>query len=233
MSASSWFKNLIIAPNFDAEFFGVLGYFLWFYRNKMLFEGASVDSFSLISKATHLLSDFRCANGWPERPNSKLLSRSWARPPENGFCFYFDGSVSKDGACAGVGVFVADENVSFVFGVSKAFQGIQSPQLAEMLAFREAILLARSLRLGPIPFVGDSQEVICAILGEGSCLSICLPILEEIQDLLSSTPCLGFFWVRRSLNLVAHELAFHAKSIPFCNATWSSVPDFLLSSSAG
>lgn len=65
--------------------------------------------------------------------------------------------------------------------------------------------------------------VILAALKEEDCLSLCMPILDELQDLLSSTPCLGIFWGRRDLNLLAHNLAFYVKSISNCNATWSFI----------
>lgn len=125
--------------------FAFICYFIWFFRNKAIFEGVNTDSFSIISSATHTLADFWEANKWPERAHPLLLSKSWASPPSSRFHVFFDGAISNTNLGVGYGVFVADHDGSFVYGVSKSFAGIRDPHLVELLALREALLTAQLL----------------------------------------------------------------------------------------
>lgn len=51
-------------------------------------------------------------------------------------------------------------------------------------------------------------SVILAARGEVEC-TICSPIIQDVCSLLNDISHLGILWIRRSCNLVAHELARH------------------------
>lgn len=73
------------------------------------------------------------------------------------------------------------------------------------------------LGIGPVAIIGDAQFVILEVLGESSCPTNCIPIVEEVRDLIKTSRCLGIFWKRRAFNLAAHEFAHFAKFIFGCN----------------
>lgn len=61
--ASTWFKNIILLVDFNVDLFAISCYFIWFFRNKGLFEGVTIDTISIVAKSAFLLSDFQAANG--------------------------------------------------------------------------------------------------------------------------------------------------------------------------
>lgn len=81
-----------------------------------------------------------------------------------------------------------NENADYLYGMSISFSGTQDPHLAEMLALREGILVAHLLRVNSCSFIGDAQVVILEALDEYTCSFLCIPILEEIKDLLGTPP---------------------------------------------
>ncbi|KAL6508244.1 hypothetical protein OROHE_021786 [Orobanche hederae] len=104
----------------------------------------------------------------------------------------------------------------------------------ELLSLRDALFLAKSLHLHSYSLLGDSQNAILAVIDEAEVTSqLCIPIILEIKHLLLSSSHLGIFWVKRCDNIVAHELAFLAKTTVGCNKSWDTTPDELLSIRAG
>lgn len=82
------FQEALMKRDFDMELFGMISYFIWFHRNKALFEVITTDTFSIISLTTHSLNDFKDANKWHERSNPTLLSRSWGSPLDQCYKVY-------------------------------------------------------------------------------------------------------------------------------------------------
>lgn len=103
-----------------------------------------------------MLSDFQSANGWPEKHNPTLLSRSWDSLPDQGFHIFFDDSLSRNACLAGCGFFVSDNADKFYFGATRSFPGIEELILVKLLALRKALLHSHQLWIQPIFIIGDA-----------------------------------------------------------------------------
>lgn len=132
-SAREKFGALLTSSNFDAVLFAVLCYFLWFYRNKALFERVNIDSVSIMTLENNSLVEFWEANRWLKHSHLLLLSRLWVSPPSFGFHVFFDGTMARSTPGAGCGVYVTNQNGVIVHGMSESFASIQDPHLVGSL----------------------------------------------------------------------------------------------------
>lgn len=126
-SAREKFGALLTSSNFDAVLFAVLCYFLWFYRNKALFERVNIDSVSIMTLENNSLVEFWEANRRLKHSHPSLLSRSWVSPPSFGFHIFFDGAIARSTPGAGCGVYVTNQNGVFVHGMSEFCKHPRSP----------------------------------------------------------------------------------------------------------
>ncbi|KAL6525965.1 hypothetical protein OROHE_015489 [Orobanche hederae] len=229
-----WFQDItrLGDPNITC-YFATICYFIWFHKNKKIFDNSLMDPKRIISATSTFLLDFQQASTWPERPSASLMKQNWEPPPRRGSRIFFDGGISLRFSCVGCGVFVTDEKNSFVFGLSKKFDGIHNPEIAEFLALRGCFNVIHQLKLNNVSILGDAENVLLSAKGDSRRSSICQPILDDILLLMSTTPIKGLHWINRADNIVAHEFAFFAKNSTSCINSWIVPPDFLLSFRAG
>ncbi|KAK6124610.1 hypothetical protein DH2020_041651 [Rehmannia glutinosa] len=228
-SALLWARDFIQdSPSNMSEFSTVICNGIWYSRNKKFFDDHLPTPFAIVSSAGSLLSSYHAANGWPERPSSALSRMTASKKKKlTGTHIYFDGAISHSNKCAGIGLFIRKNDGSFLHGFSKGYPDILDPEVAEALALRDAILFATSLFLPDISFIGDSASIIAAANNLSTPSSACIPILADVELLLSAFAFYGLFWSPRTENIVAHEFAVYAKNY-ICTATsWQSPPEFL------
>ncbi|KAK6136712.1 hypothetical protein DH2020_029540 [Rehmannia glutinosa] len=90
--------------------------------------------------------------------------------------------------------------------------------------------LIKKKDLDEITVLGDASSVILTTLGDAICPIHCLSVYEDIMRLKLSAPNTSFYWTRRCLNCVAHELAFFAKNMSVLELYWDRSPPFLVQS---
>ncbi|KAL6517658.1 hypothetical protein OROMI_033359 [Orobanche minor] len=216
VSSQQRFIDILGTHDSNIDLFCIICYMLWYYRNKALYEGVRVDEDLIFHSSATLPSDYCKFNAWPERSAISLISRLWSKPPAHGIRVFFDGALSPRPA-GGTGVFVCDETGRFIHATSKFYVGINNPLVIELLALRDAFRLALHLGLHSFSLLGDSQQTVLAVNREEDVPFICASVLEDINSLSLLAPFLGIFWIRRSENLAAHDLAFYAKNTFDCN----------------
>ncbi|KAL3522952.1 hypothetical protein ACH5RR_015786 [Cinchona calisaya] len=80
---------------------------LWENRNRIVFDGVAKDPFSLVSFATHYVSEFRAVNLKPqsEVTNQVESFSSW-QPCSNGrLRMNYDVAIFQDQGCCGLGLY--------------------------------------------------------------------------------------------------------------------------------
>ncbi|KAK6164579.1 hypothetical protein DH2020_001443 [Rehmannia glutinosa] len=203
---------------------------IWYYRNKCIFEQARADPYQVILSSNVILQDYHRVECHPEVISPLLSTPFPAFPPPNCSTICFDGSVSIQENCVGVGVALINAAGSFQMGVSKKFRNYVDPEVAEFLALREALKLAREYTSDVFAIFGDAANVVLAANEEAHGPSNCAVILEEILQLKSLLTLRGIFWFRRSSNFIAHSLALYAKNMNSDERIWNCLPDPLCQS---
>ncbi|KAK6132484.1 hypothetical protein DH2020_033784 [Rehmannia glutinosa] len=223
----TWAKSLLVnSPPHIGELFISLCYAIWGARNQRIFENAEFQPYIIVSSVFHTIQSFHSANLWPERSNLPRWSSSFGIAPP-GTHVFFDGSISPAKSCAGAGIFIRNKEKRFVFGFAKRFDNISNPLFAEALALKEALLLIQTKEFQDVCVLGDSLSIILAAKGDAEVDFDCQPILEDIRSLLPLLNSVHLFWINRSLNSVAHELAYFAKNSETVTSSWVDPPEFL------
>ncbi|KAK6134597.1 hypothetical protein DH2020_031656 [Rehmannia glutinosa] len=229
-SFSFWIREVLLhSPPRLCSLFVVICTLLWFYRNRKKFDNITPEPFSIVAAANSILEDFDRVEGRPEIPSPLLDSPLFSRPTA---CYriFFDGAVSPQASCAGLGVALLNPSGNFIKGLSKKISGIFTPEIVEFYALREALIFANRNRVSNFSIFGDAATVILAANEESSAPSAALGILDDIHHLKSSISPLGIFWLRRDSNYVAHRLAFYAKNMLENDHSWDYLPDPLCQS---
>ncbi|MED6160882.1 hypothetical protein PIB30_055441, partial [Stylosanthes scabra] len=109
--------------------------------------------------------------------------------------------------------------------VNKMFS---SALVAEASAMRQALIMADNLKMEKILFESNNQTLMQALKSKTQVAEIEV-FLEDIWELCNRLPELGFTWVPREANRLAHEFAKSAAGIPLV-ASWSTNLPFSIKS---
>ncbi|KAK6126762.1 hypothetical protein DH2020_039507 [Rehmannia glutinosa] len=199
-SFSSWYQDVVLhSPPEVRNLFVVLSCLIWYHRNKRKFEGAPLDPISVVMAANNIMHEFCHAVCTPDMLSANL-PQSMQPSPLNYFprvCF--DGAISTQARCCGIGVAVFDAQGIFVEGFSKKVTGIVDPEIAECLALKEALHLAEKLNIGPISIFGDAAQVVLAANDQVVGSAASSGILQDIFSLKKLVHIKGIFLVSQVL----------------------------------
>jgi ribonuclease HI len=149
-------------------------------------------------------------------------------PPEEGWTkLNADGALAKDGS-GGCGVVMRDHDGRFLTGASHFFHLISDPERAELLACKQALVLARAKGLSRVVLETDCLSAVAKIGGNDIDRSIHGPLVEEIKSMLEDFAGHSVRHVRRTGNKVAHILARFGCENKCCEVWELDPPDFLV-----
>ncbi|KAK6144307.1 hypothetical protein DH2020_021127 [Rehmannia glutinosa] len=101
---------------------------------------------------------------------------------------------------------------------------ILDDEVAECLALREALLLAKNLNLNMVEIFGDATAIILAINDDAQFLSSCSGLSADLVHAKRELSNVNILWTRRINNSVVHFLAFYAKTMSLDLLIWDSLP---------
>ncbi|VFQ80659.1 unnamed protein product [Cuscuta campestris] len=137
-------------------------------------------------------------------------------------CF-FDAATSVSEESISFGCVLFDPGGAFVAAANGGKLGPLDPLLAEALACMETLSWLRNRGIRDVEILSDC-EVLVGAIKQGrafECYSYLGPILDDCVELLSSFTSIGFHFIRRNHNCIAHTLARCAT--PHF-VSWSSTP---------
>ncbi|KAJ1395233.1 Ribonuclease H-like superfamily [Sesbania bispinosa] len=181
-------------------------------------------------QATQYLSEYIKAiehlpqNAPPRNPLSARPGAIWRKPIQEVIKCNTDAAWSPASQRGALAVVARDHRGSLLLGNAKIVHTF-SPLVAEALALREAVMMAYNFNWDRVVFESDNLNLIQACRGENK-LALIEFIVENIRTLAAGFLYVGFAWVSRNSNRVAHEVAFKAShfSLPsnwsFSNPPW-------------
>jgi ribonuclease HI len=199
-------------------------YQLWLARNDAREEEQVASPDEILQKSIFLLEEWQGLRPAP-RASSAQVVEHWL-PPEVGWTkLNADGAfLAKDGS-GGCGVVMRDHDGRFLAGASHFFHLVSDPERAELLACKQALVLAKEKGLARVVVETDCLGAVAKIGSNDIDRSIHGPLVEEIKSLLKD---FADHSVRRTGNKVAHYLARFGCENKCCEMWENAPPDFLV-----
>jgi hypothetical protein len=141
-----------------------------------------------------------------QRRESKVVHK-WSPPPSGEFLINVDAVLFEDLGCMAMWMVVCDHEGNCLAAASEPLQGFSSPELAEALALRRVVEIAKAKGFVNITFASDCLSVIQRLNRPRPVRSDVGLVLKDIKVLAEGFSSVSFKHVPRSLNEAAHLLA--------------------------
>jgi ribonuclease HI len=164
-------------------------------------------------------------------PKSARPECRWQRPPDGVVKINSDGAINVNDNLAATGA-VAREGVVFRGATGKTYRGVSDPLTVESLAFRDAVVYARSRGFTNVVFEVDSEDLVRLWQNRANDLSVVKQVLDEISELSLLFTNFSLVHARREANQAAHSCAKYI-SLQDGSFSWDAEPPAFLVHSLG
>ena len=167
----------------------------------------------------------------PSQLTSRLTRRARWKPPDLvPFKINFDGAISAEEKCSGLGVIIRNQEGLVTAAMSMRVPQQLQPIEIEALAAHKALEFAREVGISEAVLEGDSLLVMKALNTKNIGLAPFGLLLHDSVLLFTSFSKLSYSHTKREGNLVAHNLAQLAINISNCVIWMEDVSSDVLSS---
>ncbi|GMN21284.1 hypothetical protein TIFTF001_050116 [Ficus carica] len=200
-----------------SRFWKVLAWKLWCERNKVVHGGEESDPEDILDLGIASFGEWQALHQVPIQ--SQVVGSDVWLPPQSGYLkLNVDASVSPESDHIGKGAVIRDEKGRMLGAMAKSVEGTFSSFLAECIALREGLMMAKELESVTLVVETDAINVVSAV-SDNTEFSLEGPILEDVKQLLVQLWNPGVYHIRRNANHVTHLLArFGFKSN--CTNVW-------------
>lgn len=137
-----------------------------------------------------------------------------------------DAAVSIEKGMSSFGCVIRNDEGEFVAALGGVFQGETDPKMAEVKAFREALLWVNTKSLEKVVFQLDALGVVQAWVRNRRDNSYFGDIIDDCICICKDLRSFSVKFVRRSANIAAHSIAREAISLTE-RKEWGLIPSFL------
>ncbi|KAK8675446.1 hypothetical protein V6N13_033512 [Hibiscus sabdariffa] len=179
---------------------------VWFSRNKLVHEEykSSVHETSSFIKAFIREQDSVSVLNDHARPTG--ITR-WEAPNLSVVKINFDSAFNLQDRSAISGAVVRNSEGLILAACVVPNSNVSDAFMAEALACKDAVQVAKDMRFSEVIIEGDSLTVVKKLNSTIHDSSIIAPVIVDIKDLAKSFSSISFHFVRRGANKVAHTLA--------------------------
>jgi ribonuclease HI len=193
----------------------------------VVFGGEFTPPNQLLLEAETVMEEFRRLQSKPIQTgnsSSHTEEERWIPPPRNIVKVNWDAAVDTSKNLIGLGIIARDDKGCFLAAVSKQERIKAEPVVAETLAAFNAILLCEEHNFQDVILEGDALQVVKEVNSDKHCSSYFGHLVEDVKNGLRSLNSAKFSHVRRSANVVAHELALLASTHVTDVIRWNVLP---------
>jgi hypothetical protein len=218
-------KWLTCQDALGSQLFCTILWKFWTARNNVVFNGIRLDPTRLVEEAMSFVQDFNAAN--PTRRGQITISPTINLPaaPRPMFSIFVDAGCCALGPTTW-GLVIKNHDCISVFHACKRDDIAVEPAMAEALGIRWAIQLARDQGLNSFSIFSDAANVVDCIYNKAKIAAIEI-VVQDCRELLSGMSNVSVLFVKRSLNVEAHNMASLAKEVG--NRSWNGVAPILSS----
>ncbi|KAM0846858.1 hypothetical protein ACQ4PT_055376 [Festuca glaucescens] len=201
---------------------------IWESRNDLRNNGVLLHPRRVASKIVSYVDMINEFLVNPKGPNGRLgLSPppKWKPPPELVVCVNVDAALFPPEQRMGWGAVFRNHAGEFLLSCSEGLHGLPPPELAEAIAVRRAMSVARVRGFSRIAVVSDCLSVIQRILASAMDRSTLGAVINDINTLKTDFQSCLFSFSSRKTNVLAHKLARAAQPL-VCNIS-AVIPEFI------
>jgi ribonuclease HI len=205
----------------------MLIYQMWLARNNASEEIMIADPSDMVRRSLFLFQEWQAVQK-PSNPTVPRATEHWL-PPEVGWNkVNADGSYLASSSIGGCGVVLQDRHGEFSVGVCHFLTSVMDPEQAELMACKQAVVLAKDMGVDRIVLESDCMSALAKIIGDGIDRSLHGHLVEEIKVLLAGFAEHRLRHVHRSCNGVAHLLAKEGCCNKVCRTWVGSPPEVIV-----
>ncbi|GMN21286.1 hypothetical protein TIFTF001_050117 [Ficus carica] len=142
-----------------SRFWKVLAWKLWCERNKVVHEGEDSDPQDILDLGIASFDEWQALHQVPVQ--SQVVGSDVWLPPQLGYLkLNVDASVSPGSNHIGIGAVIRDEKGRILGAMAKSMERTFSPFLAECIALREGLMLAKELESATLMVETDAINVV-------------------------------------------------------------------------
>jgi ribonuclease HI len=166
-----------------------------------------------------------------KEPKKSIASRAstepkWAAPPSGVVCVIVDAALFSEDQRMGWGAVLRDHNGAFILCARERLNCFPDPEMAEALAARRAMMVAKDHGIRKVLLVSDCLSLIHHIKSRVKDRSALDTVIGDIKTLATDYESCSFSFSSRKTNVVAHTLARCAESL-VCNISVGVVPELI------
>jgi ribonuclease HI len=208
----------------------MLIYQMWLARNEAREAVQIAAPQDIVRRSLALLEEWVGLHAKQEHPSTKVHEQ-WKTPEEGWIKANVDGALSMDRGCRGCGVVLRDHHGGFRGGATHFFTPISDPERAELLACKQALLLAKEKGVDRVCLESDCMGAMAKLRSTEMNRSTHGPLVEDIKKMLEGFTDYSVRHARRSANGTAHLLAKLGCENKLCKV-WVNPPDLVVSTLA-
>ncbi|KAJ9177319.1 hypothetical protein P3X46_012553 [Hevea brasiliensis] len=200
----------LIEQGLDKDFVPLIAFFLWQTwksRNNFIFKKHILSFQEITSSIICYYQEIVSTQAMKEHPRSTNPRTIMGEepPPPQWIKINFDGGTSKQQNLGSVVVIARDSSGNPCGWSCKRLLAMTDPLIVEVVACREAILLARAKDFDQIIIEGDATVVIQSLQGNTPPIEIKV-VIADILELANGLHRISYCFIKKDYNTQAHNL---------------------------
>jgi ribonuclease HI len=162
----------------------------------------------------------------PDKVTGVIPGPRWCPPPTGVVAVNVDAALFPAARRMGWGAVLRDHCGAFVLCVREGLEVFPTPELAEALAVRRALMVAKEHGVMKVALVSDCLSLIQRINSRIQDRSSAGSVIGDIKSLATDFESCSFSFSSRNSNVVAHKLARSAES-SVCSISVGVIPELI------
>ncbi|KAL8145631.1 hypothetical protein AgCh_003685 [Apium graveolens] len=213
VSFPGWLEQILSRCNQeDREKVAMVCWADWRARNELVWNQKESQASKVVESAVEYLKQWKLAQ---VNSNIALVSSleegdeayNWVKPQIDTTKVSVDAAIFKDREEFGFGMVARDHLGGLIKAKSVLQKGVSTPEIAEAMEIKEALSWIKQEGWPRVELESDSLVTVQAVRSSLAMRSPFGRIVEECRSSLSQLSNVALFFIRRSANMVAHQLA--------------------------
>ncbi|XP_063945892.1 uncharacterized protein LOC135151390 [Daucus carota subsp. sativus] len=202
---------------------------IWRNRNDIVWNQRFSSVNKTVAAAKQYLTQWSIAQN---RSSTTLLQPTfegdgdciWVNPQQNSVKVSVDAAVFEDKDAAGLGLVARDDNGELIQAKTLILPSKVAPVLGEAMAVKEALSWIDVMQWPKVILVSDCLVVVQAIRSKTPMRSQFGKVIEDCRSYIRRLNKISLYHVKRSANMVAHQLARESYNYPDRTFDRDSIP---------
>ncbi|XP_074374335.1 uncharacterized protein LOC141714732 [Apium graveolens] len=178
---------------------------IWRARNDLVWRNKRWSPMKIVAKAWEYLSQ-------------------WMLTQNRFHVITADAAIFEDQEASGIGLIARDHYGRLLLAKTRCYREVMQPSLVEAIAIKEALSWAKNWSDTAVTIESDCLAVVQLIRSATPMRSRLGQVVMECRELIYELNNVKLYFIKRSVNMSAHELAHVAHMYPNRIFDWGSVP---------